>query len=272
VSLRVAAAHGLPEPPPLRGDPEDNLAAVQALAAQAAAQGARLLVLPQLSLTGWADDEAAAARVAQPSDGPLPRWLAGVAREHRMAILAGYLELCTGRYHDAALFVDEGGCALANYRRTHLVPGLDPPVLSPGQWLTVVPFAGRKLGVLIGADVEAPEPARALTLAGADALLVAARHGAAMAAAGGALVAARAFENGRAVVYANGAAEPGAPASRVLGPDGAVLAEAAAGGLAVADLPAADAMADAASRLAGRRPRLYRRLAAETPGEDAPRL
>jgi predicted amidohydrolase len=92
-----------------------------------------------------------------------------------------------------------------------------------------------------------------------------------MAAAAEALLAARAFENGRAVVYANGAAELGAPASRVLGPDGAVLAEAAAGGLAVADLPAAPA-ADAALRLAGRRPRLYRRLAAETPGEDAPRL
>src|SRR3712207_8562755 len=56
--------------------------------------------------SGWADDEAAAERLAQPSDGPLPRRLAGVAREHRLAILAGYLELCTGRYHDAALFVD----------------------------------------------------------------------------------------------------------------------------------------------------------------------
>jgi predicted amidohydrolase len=269
MSLRVAAGHGPLHPQP--GAPGDRLAAAQALAARAAAQGARLLVLPQLSLTGWAADEAAAGRLAQPSDGLLPRRLAGVAGEHRLAILGGYLELCTGRYHDAALFVDERGCALANYRRTHLVPGRDPPVLSPGQWLTVVPFAGRKLGILIGADVEAPEPARALTLAGADVLLVAARHGTAMATAGGALLATRAFENGRAVVYANGVDEPGAPTSRVLGPDGAVLAEAEAGRLAVADLPAAPA-ADAASRLAGRRPRLYRRLAAETPGEDAPRL
>jgi predicted amidohydrolase len=271
VTLRVAAGHG--PLAPRRGTPAEGLAAVRALAARATAQGARLLVLPQLSLTGWADDEAAADRVAQPSDGPLPRRLAELAREHSLAILGGYLERCTGRCHDAALFVDERGCALANYRRTHLVPGRDPPVLSPGQWLTVVPFGGRKLGLLIGADVEAPEPARALALAGADTLLVAARHGAAMAAAGGALLAARAFENGRAVVYANGAAEPGAPASRVVGPDGAVLAEAeaAAGALAVADLPAAPA-ADADPRLAGRRPRLYRRLAAETPGEDAPRL
>jgi predicted amidohydrolase len=264
--MRIAVHHGAPLPSDVAG----NLARIAALTAAAAGSGAQLLVLPQLFLAGPCPDEAAARAVAELSDGPAARRVAAIARERGIAILCGYLELCTGRLHDSALLVDAAGCALANYRRTHLLPGDVTAGLTRGQWLTVVPFAGRKLGILIGADIEAPEPARALALAGAEILLLPAHHGAGTEIVGTAVLPARAFENGLAIAYANADPSGQGPRSRLLGPDGSVAAV-AEHGLAVADLLAGP-HAPALERLAARRPRLYQKLAAAIPGEDGPRL
>jgi predicted amidohydrolase len=246
------------------------LAAADELARAAAARGAELLVLPQRFLGGDGRDAAAARAAAELSDGPAARRLAGIARARRLAILCGYVELCSGRVHDSALLVDAGGCALANYRRSHLLPGPDAATFARGQWLTVAPLGGTKVGVLIGADIEAPEPARALALAEARVLLVAARHAADAAIVGAAVLPTRAFETGCAIAYANAAAAAEAPRSRLVGPDGAVLAV-AEDGLAVADVPVEPPEA-AIRRALARRPRLYQKLAATVPGEDGPRL
>lgn len=226
----------------------------------AAVARARLLVLPQLFLTG------AAVGDALLSDGPELVLVARIAREHGVAIACGYLEQCTGRYHDAALFVDDRGCALANYRRTHFVPGREPEQLAIGHWLTVVPFAGRKWGLLIGADVEAPEVARALVLAGAEGLLVLAGHGEGRDIVSDVLLPARAYENGCAVAYAN-AGGAGAPSSRIVAADGSLLA--------VAETEPASAAVLSAGGTAGRverRPQLYRRLTALESDPQSPRI
>lgn len=224
----------------------------------AAARGAELLVLPQLFL-----DHAG----GEPSDGPAARALAGIARAHRLAILCGYAESCTGRLHDAALLIDAGGCAIANYRRVHLVPELDEPRLAPGAWLNIALLAGRRVGILIGRDVEGPETARALALAGAELLLVIARFGSAAAGMVEAILPARAAENRCALAFANGAA---GPASRLLAADGSTLAL-ATGGLALAAVEVAS-RAERHGRDLLRRPRLYQRLVAPMPDEGGPRL
>ena len=173
-------------------------------------------MLPQAFLTGPAEDAATVAErcpaVGRPGAAGAGR---DRARARRLAILCGYLEACTGRYHDSALFVDQRGCALANYRRTHLVAGDDPDVLARGQWLTVVPVRRPQAGRAHRRGLEAPEPARALTLAGADVLLAlgSARRRVSRF-VGEALLPARAFENGCALAYANACIAAGAPRSR----------------------------------------------------------
>ena len=80
--------------------------------------------------------------------------------------MRGYLERCTGRKHEAVQAIDLNGRALANYRQTHLGPGATERGVSPGQWLTQVRIDAAGIGLLLGEDVLAPEPARALALAG----------------------------------------------------------------------------------------------------------
>ncbi|MFZ1427538.1 MAG: nitrilase-related carbon-nitrogen hydrolase, partial [Geminicoccaceae bacterium] len=182
--------------------PAASLDTIDGWAAGATAMQARLLVLPQAFLTDGIGGVDRAGQGALLSDGPELVALASIARRHGVAIACGYVEQCSGRFHDSALFVDHRGCALANYRRTHFVPDREPDLLAEGHWLTVVPFAGRKLGLLIGPDIEVPEPARALALAGADSLLVLAAHGPDAAIVGEVVLPARAYENGCAIVYA----------------------------------------------------------------------
>jgi predicted amidohydrolase len=81
------------------------------------------------------------------------------------------------------------------------------------------------------------------------------------------LLRARAFENGCAIAFANRADHP---ASMIIGPDGDVLAESLRG-LAVADV-STTRPAEAARRLAARRPLLYQRLTSSHPPDEALRL
>src|SRR6478735_5062539 len=104
------------------------------IVALAAAAQARVLLLPQRFLNGGRASEAAANQAAFLSDGPELRAVATLARQHAVAIVCGYVEQCSGRLHDSALFVDDRGCALANYRRTHFGAAEGGAPLSHGHW------------------------------------------------------------------------------------------------------------------------------------------
>jgi predicted amidohydrolase len=261
-ALRVAVAGAIAEPLDLPG----RLAAAERRIATAAEAGARLLVLPQRFLTEGDGDLEAAALL---SDATPLRTLAAVARRHGVAVASGYLECCSGRIHDAALFIDRNGLALANYRRTHLDRELDPEDLSPGHWFNLVNQGDHRFGLLVGADINAPEPARALVLAGAAAILVPAGHGVAQVAIAEALLRTRAYENGCGILFANQPPAAGGPRSLIVGPDGTVLA-ATGDGVAVADLPVGRVPA-VEERLRARRPPLYERLTVPHVSPDLPR-
>lgn len=237
---------------------EARLGELRRAALEAAAQGAELMLTPELALAG-AVQPAALAGLAEPSDGAGPRAVGDIAAEAGIALAVGYPELCSGRVYSALLVVDSDGHSLAGYRRAHVRSG-EAPALACGQWLTVVPFQGRRLGLLLGYDLAFPEAARGLVLSGADLLV----------AAGGScwgppgtlevLLPARALENRTPVAHASfAAAAPGSAApSRVLDGEGRMLAQSGEGpGLLVADLPPPAAGRD----LDDRRPRLYQRLA-----------
>jgi 5-aminopentanamidase len=161
------------------GEPDANRKAAAAAVTEAAAAGARLVVLPELCDSGYVfgDDasraSAEAAGLASPADdsATLRQWHA-LAAEHELVIVGGFCERgADGHLFNSAALVDASGTR-AVYRKAHLwdkeklvfTPGDAPP--------PVVDTAIGRVGVMICYDLEFPEWVRLPALAGADLLAV----------------------------------------------------------------------------------------------------
>jgi predicted amidohydrolase len=152
------------------GDLDANRQAARAAVAEAAAAGARLVVLPELADSGYVFASAGEARsLASPaaSSVTLREWR-GLAGRHDLVIAGGFCELGPdGTLHNSAAVVDASGTR-AVYRKAHLwdaekeifTPGDDaPPVVG-------LPFGN--VGLMICYDLEFPEWVRLAALGGAD--------------------------------------------------------------------------------------------------------
>lgn len=191
------------EPLPL--DVSGNLTRLERQAQAAAAQGAQVLVCPEMFLTGYNIGARACAELAQAQDGPAAQRIAEIARQYAIAILYGYPERSVEqRVYNAVQLIDSRGKRLSNYRKTHLFSELDKSMFSAGEDLCpVVELNGWRLGMLICYDVEFPENTRRLALAGAELILVPTANMAPFDFVCDVTVRARAFENHCYVVYAN---------------------------------------------------------------------
>ncbi|MGF1629326.1 MAG: carbon-nitrogen hydrolase family protein [Kiloniellaceae bacterium] len=214
------------------GDVAANLKLIDAAAAQAAAGGARLLVAPELAVTGYGAGDAI-RRLAEPADGPQVGRLQALSKEHGLAIVAGFAERAEAGIFNSLVMVD-GDLPPAVYRKSHLYGDYERALFLPGEARSVLcDWQGLKLGFLICYDVEFPENVRRLAQAGADLVLVptALPQGPFAAFIASSMVAVRAFENQVFVVYANHAGRDEnfayAGLSRAVGPDGRCLAAAA---------------------------------------------
>lgn len=88
-------------------------------ARRAAADGARLLICPEMFLTGYAIG-GDVPRLAEAADGPAARAVAGIAARHGIAVHYGYPERDGETLYNAAQLIGPDGTSLANYRKTHL--------------------------------------------------------------------------------------------------------------------------------------------------------
>ena len=93
-----------------------------------------------------------------------------MAESSNIAILFGYLERCITGLFSATQFIASDGRALANYRCTHADPLLSSH-LDDGHWLTIAPYGGRRFGLMLDGDIEAPEVSRSLVLGGTNMIL-----------------------------------------------------------------------------------------------------
>ncbi|WP_298710532.1 carbon-nitrogen hydrolase family protein [uncultured Micrococcus sp.] len=153
---------------------EQNLAAAGRLAERAAAEGAGLLVLPEEAmLAARATSEADFPGAVAAAWGPFAEGLAGLAREHGLAVIAGgYEPSGSDRPYNTLLAVDAAGAVAGSYRKLHLYDAFahrESDRITPGDGGTaVVQLAGLRVGLQTCYDLRFPEVSRALALAGAD--------------------------------------------------------------------------------------------------------
>jgi predicted amidohydrolase len=250
-----------------------NLDLLEAMANEAAGRGARLLICPEMFLSGYNIGPEQASRLAEPAHGPALRQVAAIARQVGIALLLGYPERGeNGAIYNAVRLIGQDGRCLANYRKCHLYGDLDRGMFRAGSGPSeVVELEGVRVGLLICYDIEFPEAVRLLALAGADLVAVPTALMDPFDAVARILVPARALENQVFLAYANRCGQEGdlryCGLSCVVGPDGADLARAGRDEeLILADLDLARLSASrlANTYLADRRPELYGPIAAVT--------
>ncbi len=155
-----------------------NLATTRAAIIEAAAQGARLVLLQELhtGLYFCQTENAQLFDLAETIPGPTTQYLGELARECKVVIVASLFEKrATGLYHNTAVVIESNGEMVGRYRKMHIPddPGYyEKYYFTPGD-IGFKPIATSvgKLGILICWDQWYPEAARLMTLSGAEMLL-----------------------------------------------------------------------------------------------------
>ena len=162
-------------------DKEANAATAQRLARAAAAQGAKLIVLPEVFF--WRGERSEEARAAEPIPGPTTERLAALACELGVHLVGGsILERAPGEekvFNTCAVFTPRGDL-IARYRKTHLfdvdiagqVSIQESDTRLRGAEVVVARTELATLGLSICYDLRFPELYRRLTDAGAEIICV----------------------------------------------------------------------------------------------------
>ncbi len=283
-----AAAAGVDSKP---GETARNIEKIREVCERAAGQGVDLVLLPELSLTGFlpnhpTGDHAAwlheallgARQSAEPVSGPAVSALAEIARASGLCVAAGFLEDAGNvLYNTVALAGPDG--LLGAWRKLH-VPMFEMPFYIGGPAPPVVDAPFGRIGANICFDALLPESTRLLAVQNVEVVLFpfaadpAPGTAAAWADWAGPAVRARCVENGVFGVACNysgrvsfaGVEQTFPGGAMIVGPDGRVLVEERGDGpsFLVAELrpeSLLEARADPGYLFRFRRPELYRTLA-----------
>ena len=134
-------------------DIHGNLAVAKQLAFEAAGKGAKVVVLPELCLSGQVlRDKKEASIASQCRDGFQTEAFYPIARRFNCQIVFGYVELYEGNFYNSAAVIGPQGL-IANTQK-HNLWGSDALWAMPGEGLSpVVTTSAGRLGVLISRDV-----------------------------------------------------------------------------------------------------------------------
>ena len=159
-------------------DEAENIAAVSALVEQAAAQGAQLILPPELFSGPYfckLEDEALFALARPTAEHPSVVAMQALAAKLKVAVPTSFFERDGPHYYNTLAMIDENGDILGTYRKSHIPdgPGYEEKFyFRPGNsGFKVWNVCGVAVGVGICWDQWYPECARAMALMGADMLL-----------------------------------------------------------------------------------------------------
>ena len=153
------------------GEPERNLARAEAMVAEAAAQGADVVLLPETMDLGWTHPSARLLAEAIPSGRPCAR-LRATARRHGVYICAGLTERDGEAVYNAAVIINRDGAVCALHRKINELE-IGHACYDQGDRLGVAHTELGTLGLMICADALADRETipRTLCAMGADVIL-----------------------------------------------------------------------------------------------------
>ncbi len=159
-------------------DREENLARSLEGIRAAAAEGAELVLLPELHTSRYfcQTEDVRHFDLAEPVPGPTTETLGRLAEELGVVVVASVFERrAPGVYHNTACVFERDGRLAGIYRKMHIPddPGYHEKFyFTPGDLgFTPVATSAGTLGVLVCWDQWYPEAARLMALAGAEVLL-----------------------------------------------------------------------------------------------------
>jgi len=160
-------------------DIEANRREITTVIEQAAASGARLVVLPEEAMLLAGDLPEPLSAIVEREWRRFEQLVAALASQHQIAVIAGgYEPSGSDRPYNTLLAVDVDGVIVARYHKLHLYDAFayqESGYVTPGDELPpVVSLAGIRVGLINCYDIRFPEHARHLIDQGAELLTVSA--------------------------------------------------------------------------------------------------
>ncbi|KFN45285.1 carbon-nitrogen hydrolase [Arenimonas composti] len=160
------------------GDTGANLANIETRVAEAAARGAKLVLLQELHNGAYfcQHEHCDEFDRAEPIPGPSTERLGALAKKHGVVLVSSLFERrAAGLYHNTAVVFETDGSIAGKYRKMHIPddPGFyEKFYFTPGDLgFEPIDTSVGRLGVLVCWDQWYPEGARLMALAGAELLL-----------------------------------------------------------------------------------------------------
>jgi len=159
---------------PIVGDLAGNALAIIRIAQQAAAQGADLVLYPEMALTGYPPEDLVLVPAFRQAAWDAARQIAKETQTLACDLIFGNLWEEGEAIYNASVLASGGRLALL--RAKHALPNYgvfdEKRVFAPGPVPTIIEWRGIKLGLLICEEVWQPDAGVALAQAGAELLLV----------------------------------------------------------------------------------------------------
>lgn len=156
--------------------PEENLATIRSLIADAAAAGARIVVFPEAAMIRFG---VPLRQAAEPLDGPFAEGVRAAAREAGVTVVVGmFTPNEDGRVRNTLLAT--GPAAEASYDKIHLFDAFgsrESKTVAPGERIVTVEAEGVTIGLATCYDLRFADQFTALGRAGAELICVPASWG-----------------------------------------------------------------------------------------------
>jgi predicted amidohydrolase len=165
--VKIAAVQMHAEP----NQGETNTKRAMSMIRQAAEQGAQLIALPELWISGYYLSREEFDHFGEKPDGKTVPLFQSLAKELNVLLVVPFVEEENGNLYISSALIEKNGELIHTYRKSFLW-GREKDIFSHGERkYDVIPTTIGKIGLLICADIEFPETSRILALQGVELII-----------------------------------------------------------------------------------------------------